>query len=64
MYHNFFIHSSVAGYLGCFYVLAIVGWGWGVGGGFRREEHTYMLMVIHVVVQRNQHNLVKQFPSY
>ena len=24
MYHNFFIHSSVSGYLGCFYVLAIV----------------------------------------
>ena len=24
MYHNFFIHSSVNGYLGCFYVLAIV----------------------------------------
>ena len=24
MYHNFFIHSSVDGYLGCFYVLAIV----------------------------------------
>ena len=22
MYHNFFIHSSVDGYLGCFYVLA------------------------------------------
>ena len=24
MYHNFFIHSSVYGYLGCFHVLAIV----------------------------------------
>ena len=24
MYHNFFIHSSVDGYLGCFRVLAIV----------------------------------------
>ena len=24
MYHNFFIHSSVNGHLGCFYVLAIV----------------------------------------
>ena len=24
MYHNFFIHSSVDGYLGCFHVLAIV----------------------------------------
>ena len=24
MYHNFFIHSSVDGHLGCFYVLAIV----------------------------------------
>ena len=24
MYHNFFIHSSVSGHLGCFYVLAIV----------------------------------------
>ena len=24
MYHNFFIHSSVNGYLGCFHVLAIV----------------------------------------
>ena len=23
-YHNFFIHSSVNGHLGCFYVLAIV----------------------------------------
>ena len=23
MYHNFFIHSSVNGYLGCFHVLAI-----------------------------------------
>ena len=23
MYHNFFIHSSVDGYLGCFHVLAI-----------------------------------------
>ena len=24
MYHNFFIHSSVTGHLGCFHVLAIV----------------------------------------
>ena len=24
MYHNFFIHSSFHGHLGCFYVLAIV----------------------------------------
>ena len=24
MYHNFFIHASVNGHLGCFYVLAIV----------------------------------------
>ena len=24
MFHNFFIHSSVNGYLGCFHVLAIV----------------------------------------
>ena len=24
MYHNFFIHLSVDGYLGCFHVLAIV----------------------------------------
>ena len=24
MYHNFFIHSSVDGHLGCFYILAIV----------------------------------------
>ena len=24
MYYNFFIHSSISGYLGCFYVLAIV----------------------------------------
>ena len=24
IYHNFFIHSSVDGHLGCFYVLAIV----------------------------------------
>ena len=24
MYHNFFIHSSVDGHLGCFYVLAVV----------------------------------------
>ena len=24
VYHNFFIHSSVDGYLGCFHVLAIV----------------------------------------
>ena len=24
MYHNFFIHSSVDGYLGCFHVLAIL----------------------------------------
>jgi len=24
MYHNFFIHSSIDGHLGCFYVLAIV----------------------------------------
>ena len=24
MYHNFFIHSSVDGYLGCFHDLAIV----------------------------------------
>ena len=24
MYHNFFIHSSVNGHLGCFYSLAIV----------------------------------------
>ena len=24
MYHNFFIHSSVSGQLGCFHVLAIV----------------------------------------
>ena len=24
MYHNFFIHSSVVGHLGCFHVLAIV----------------------------------------
>ena len=24
MYHNFFVHSSVNGYLGCFHVLAIV----------------------------------------
>ena len=24
IYHNFFIHSSVNGHLGCFYVLAIV----------------------------------------
>ena len=24
MYHNFFIHSSAEGHLGCFHVLAIV----------------------------------------
>ena len=24
MYHNFFIHSSVSGHLGCFHVLVIV----------------------------------------
>ena len=24
MYHNFFIHSSVNGHLGCFHVMAIV----------------------------------------
>ena len=24
MYHNFFIHSSVDGHLGCFHVMAIV----------------------------------------
>ena len=24
MYHNFFIHSSVSGHLGCFHVLAVV----------------------------------------
>ena len=24
MYHNFFVHSSVDGYVGCFHVLAIV----------------------------------------
>ena len=24
MYHNFFIYSSVSGYLGCFHILAIV----------------------------------------
>ena len=24
MYHNFFIHSSVSGHLGCFHILAIV----------------------------------------
>ena len=24
MYHNFFIHSSVLGHLGCFHILAIV----------------------------------------
>ena len=24
MYHNFFIHSSIDGHLGCFHVLAIV----------------------------------------
>ena len=24
MYHNFFIHSSVDGHLGCFHVLAVV----------------------------------------
>ena len=24
MYHNFFSHSSIAGHLGCFHVLAIV----------------------------------------
>ena len=24
MYHNFFIHSSVSGHLGCFHVLAII----------------------------------------
>ena len=24
IYHNFFIHSSISGYLGCFHVLAII----------------------------------------
>ena len=24
MYHNFFIHSSVIGHLGCFHILAII----------------------------------------
>ena len=24
MYHNFFIHSSVDGHLGCFHILAII----------------------------------------
>ena len=24
MYHNFFIHSSIDGHLGCFHVLAII----------------------------------------
>ena len=24
MYHNFFIHSSVNGHLGCFHILAVV----------------------------------------
>jgi len=24
MYHNFFIHSSIDGHLGCFHVLAVV----------------------------------------
>ena len=46
MYHNFLIHSSADGYLGCFHVLVLVnsqcsgttqkdGVGWEVGEGFR-----------------------------
>ena len=37
MYHNFFIHSSVDGHLGCFHVLAIV-----------NRIHVYRINGIHV----------------
>ena len=40
MYHIFLMHSSVDGYLGCFYVLAIV-------------NSTAMNIAVHVSFRRN-----------
>jgi len=36
MYHSFYIHSSVDGHLGCFYVLAM-----DIGGGEEGEGEMY-----------------------
>ena len=41
MYHNFFIHSSVSGHLGCFHVLAIVN-----SAAITTEVHFYFSVLI------------------
>ena len=42
MYHNFFIHSSVDGHLGCFHVLAVV-------------DSSAMNTGVHVLFQFGEH---------
>ena len=48
IYHNFFIHSSADGHLGCFHSLAIV---------------CILMADLTLLYSRNQHNIVKQLSS-